>query len=136
MPNFSKRSINRLKTCDHRLKRILLRVIKRFDCTVLEGHRTEEKQNEYYWNGKSKLMWPESKHNSEPSLAVDVAPWPIPENWGEDWRDRVKFYELKALIFYEAAEAGVKIRFGGDWDMDEDYKDQTFNDLVHFEIVE
>lgn len=29
-----------------------------------------------------------------------------------------------------------RIRWGGDWDRDHDVKDQTFNDLVHFEVVD
>ncbi len=34
-----------------------------------------------------------------------------------------------------AVSWGVKIRWGGDWDMDGDLKDNSFDDLVHFEIV-
>ena len=33
-----------------------------------------------------------------------------------------------------AYKMGVEIRWGGDWDGDFDLKDQTFMDLVHFEI--
>ena len=32
-----------------------------------------------------------------------------------------------------AAAEGIKIRWGGDWDRDNDLADQSFNDLVHFE---
>ena len=35
-----------------------------------------------------------------------------------------------------AEQLGIKIRWGGDWDSDFDFKDQTFNDLVHFELRE
>jgi hypothetical protein len=31
---------------------------------------------------------------------------------------------------------GIKIRWGGDWDMDTETKDNNFDDLVHFEIKE
>ena len=138
MPKFSNASKDRLAQCDERLQRIMNKVIEHYDCSILTGHRTEEQQELMYSSvpQRSKLRWPMSKHNKIPSVAVDVAPYPIPYEWGEDWRDRVKFYELKAIIFYVASKQGVKIRFGGDWDMDKDYKDNKFNDLVHFEIVE
>jgi len=29
---------------------------------------------------------------------------------------------------------GMKIRWGGDWDMDTQTKDNKFDDLVHFEL--
>lgn len=136
MPKFGTSSKRRLAECDDRLQELLNRIVKRFDCTVLTGHRDKQTQEAMYVTGRSKVRWPKSKHNSTPSMAVDVAPWPIPKDWGKDWKDRVKFYELKALIFYEAKDLGVKIRFGGDWDQDGDYSDNNFDDLVHFEIVE
>lgn len=136
MPKFGTSSKTRLEQCDSRLQDIFNEVIEYYDCTILCGHRTEEEQNKAYTEGNSKLKFPQSKHNSYPSLAVDAAPWPIPGNWGEKWKDRVKFYELKAIVFFIAEKHGVTLRFGGDWDKDGDYKDNTFDDLVHFEIVE
>jgi hypothetical protein len=29
----------------------------------------------------------------------------------------------------------LKLRWGGDWDMDTEVKDNKFDDLVHFELV-
>jgi peptidoglycan L-alanyl-D-glutamate endopeptidase CwlK len=136
MPYFSFNSASRLATCDKRLQDILNEVIKYYDCTIIFGHRSKADQDKAYSEGRSKKKWPNSKHNTYPSTAVDVAPWPIPKEWGKDWKERVKFYELKGIIFYEAAKKGIKLRFGGDWDMDNDYTDQTFDDLVHFEILE
>lgn len=34
-----------------------------------------------------------------------------------------------------ATMMGVKIRWGGDWDLDTDLKDNTFDDLPHFELI-
>jgi peptidoglycan L-alanyl-D-glutamate endopeptidase CwlK len=34
-----------------------------------------------------------------------------------------------------AAKMGIKIRWGGDWDRDEELHDQTFFDLPHFELI-
>lgn len=136
MPVFSQRSLDRLRTCDERLQRLFNEVIKHRDCIVLVGHRPKEDQDLAYRSGASKLRWPDSKHNSLPSKAVDVAPYPIPENWGED--DPAEYEKFRYFGFFVlgvAAGMGIKIRWGGDWDGDHDVTDQTFNDLVHFEVV-
>lgn len=130
MPQFGRRSLERLSQCDERLQRILQRAIKLYDFTILTGHRTEEEQNKAYSQGASKLQWPHSQHNNLPSLAVDVAPWPI------DWYDKNRFFFLAGVLLTLAKEEGVELRWGGDWDGDRDFKDQTFNDLPHFEIKE
>jgi len=134
MPTFSNTSAKRLSECDERLQLLLHTVIKYYDCKILTGHRNKEGQDEMFELGRSKVSWPNSKHNSKPSKAVDVTPYPVPKRWGASWKDRVKFYELKAVLFYEAARLGIKLRFGGDWDMDTDYHDNIFDDLVHFQI--
>jgi len=136
MYSYSNKSSERLNTCDSRLIDIFNEVIKYYDNTILEGHRDRDTQNHAYDMGHSKVEFPNSKHNRYPSAAVDAAPWPIPENWGEAWKDRVKFYELAAIVKFVAASKGIKIRWGGDWDSDGDYWDNSFDDLVHFEIDE
>lgn len=136
MPSFGRTSTRRLNECDEKWQLIMNEVIKYYDCTIITGHRTKEEQTEKYNEGTSEVSWPNSKHNTIPSTAIDVAPWPIPTNWGDKiWKDRVKFYELKAIIFFVAAKHGIKIRFGGDWDRDYDYIDNKFDDLVHFELI-
>ena len=35
-----------------------------------------------------------------------------------------------------AVELGIRLRWGGDWDGDNELRDQTFNDLVHFEVID
>jgi len=136
MPRYGTRSRNNLSTCDIRWKTIMNEVIKYYDCTIITGHRDKEEQNAKYAEGTSEVSWPNSKHNTRPSMAIDVAPWPIPTDWGDKvWKDRVKFYELKAIIFFVAAKQGIKVRYGGDWDRDYDYTDNKFDDLIHFEII-
>ena len=130
MPRFSKRSRDNLDTCDERLQRVCERVIEQFDFTVLEGYRTLERQRELLRQGKTKLSPGKSAHNRNPSTAVDVAPYPI------DWSDIRRFDILAGFMFQAAAEEGVTLRWGGDWDRDWELSDQTFNDLPHFEIVE
>ena len=126
MPRFSARSRSQLETCHKDLRRLFDRVIVSWDCTILEGHRTQERQAQLLREGKSKVQI--SKHNYRPSLAVDVAPYPI------DWEDTERFVEFGLFVLQVARDLGLSIRWGGDWDGDGDLTDQSFNDLVHFEI--
>jgi peptidoglycan L-alanyl-D-glutamate endopeptidase CwlK len=130
MPRFSTRSKSRLNTCDDRLVKLFEEVVKHFDCTIIEGHRGQKKQDEAYNKGNSKVKFPNGKHNKSPSVAVDVAPYPI------DWRDRDRFHYFAGYVLGIASQMGIKIRWGGDWDMDTQTKDNSFDDLVHFEIKE
>jgi len=128
MYKFSQRSKERLLTCHPDIVRVMKEVIKGVDCTILEGHRPKEKQDDVYSKGLSKVQWPNSKHNASPSLAVDVAPYPI------DWNDTQRFYYFGGYVLGVADQLGVNLRWGGDWDGDNDLSDQHFMDLVHFEL--
>jgi peptidoglycan L-alanyl-D-glutamate endopeptidase CwlK len=130
MPRFGSRSINRIKTCDQRLQELFYEVVKHFDCTIIEGSRGKERQDKAYADGKSKVKYPNGKHNQFPSVAVDVAPYPI------DWSDRDRFHYFGGFVLGVAKQKGLNIRWGGDWDMDTQTKDNKFDDLVHFEIKE
>lgn len=137
MYKYSKNSLKKLQAVDYRLVLLFTKIIDYYDHTILTGHRTHQEQTKAFLQKRSKVSWPNSKHNSVPSRAIDVAPWPIPDNWGADnWKDLVHFYEFAAIVRYEANKMGIAIRWGGDWDGDNDYKDQKFNDLVHFELKE
>lgn len=129
MPKFSKRSQTKLDTCHPDLKTLFTKVVETFDCTVLCGYRGEEEQNDAYDSGRSKVRYPDGKHNHNPSNAVDVAPYPI------DWNDKDRFYFFAGFVKGLATSMGIKIRWGGDWDGDNDLKDQTFFDLPHFELL-
>lgn len=134
MPKFSLQSEERLKTCHNNLYRLFEEVVKNYDCTIIEGYRSPEKQDEAFKNKKSKLK--SGKHNLTPSYAVDVSPYPIPANWGaKDYRELARFYHFAGYVKAKAEFLGIKIRWGGDWDSDNVFSDQTFNDLVHFELV-
>ncbi len=134
MPAFSQRSAARLATCDGRLRALFDDVVREYDCTVLEGHRSPERQAELVRAGKSKVRV--SRHNAMPSEAVDVAPWPIPEKWGAVPNPKViaQFYHFAGFVLGLAAARGLALRWGGDWDGDRTFTDQTFDDLVHFEL--
>ena len=128
MPRFGSRSINRLKTCDQKLQELFYEVVKHFDCSIIEGNRGEERQNKAYADGKSKVKYPNGKHNKFPSVAVDVAPYPI------DWSDRDRFHYFSGFVLGVAKQMGMNIRWGGDWNQDTETKDNKFDDLVHFDI--
>ena len=130
MARFSTKSKSKLNTCDERLVKLFKEVVKHFDCTIIEGHRGQKKQDEAYNKGISKLKFPKGKHNKSPSIAVDVAPYPI------DWTDRDRFHYFSGFVLGIASQMGLKIRWGGDWNMDTQTKDNNFDDLVHFEIKE
>lgn len=80
MAKFSSTSQEKLLTCHPDLQKVFKEVIKTFDCTILVGHRDQQAQDKAFAEGKSKKSWPDSKHNTTPSRAVDVAPFPI--DWG------------------------------------------------------
>ncbi len=130
MPSFGTISQARLATCHIDLQQVCELVIVNYDFTVLEGFRPHARQNELFRQGKSKLRGGESKHNSDPSRAVDIAPYII------DWDDSNRFYLLAGFMFQAASQLGVKLRFGGDWNRNWDLKDQSFFDLPHYELVE
>ena len=131
MPKFGTASTERLASADVRLQKLFNEVIKTFDCAILEGHRTEEKQNEYFKTGKSKLPWPQGKHCSDPSLAVDAAPF----IQGKASYNTQHCLYFAGYVMATAKAMGIDIRWGGDWDMDnESMTDQDFQDLLHYEI--
>lgn len=131
MPSFGKISQERLATCHPDLQRICNEVIKIYDFTILEGERTLEQQQAYFKAGKSKLdgINKKSKHQNKPSLAVDIAPFPV------DWNDIKRFYFLAGLFIAKADELGIKVRWGGSWNGSFDFKQNKFNDLPHFELI-
>ena len=137
MPKFGKRSMANLSTCHPDLQRLFTRVVERYDCSVIEGHRSNERQDELYHAGKSKVKAGGSKHNSKPSKGVDVVPYPI------DWNNRDRFHYFAGYVQGVANELGIKIRWGGDWDSDMEINSadkkgagfSSFDDLPHFEIA-
>lgn len=130
MPSFSSRSEAQLATCDERLVHIARHAIKIIDFIVLEGHRDQEGQMRAIMKGTTQLPWPKSKHNRMPSIAMDIAPWPI------SWLDTERFVFLQGVVFACASQLGIPVRFGIDWDMDREMKDEKFRDFPHVELVD
>ncbi|MHC4370024.1 MAG: M15 family metallopeptidase domain-containing protein [Planctomycetota bacterium] len=101
------------------------------DISILTGHRGEHEQNQKFDENKSKVRWPDGKHNSLPSKAVDFQPYPLP-------RKKEKLWAALAYIAGRAMEIGkqngLTVRWGGDWNGDGDLTDQNFDDLYHLEV--
>lgn len=129
MPSFSSLSEKRLATCELRLQKLLREAIHQVDFTVLCGHRTQEEQDDAFRSGASTLKWPLSRHNQFPSMAVDIAPFPV------DWNDTARFARLFGYIERIAHEQGVQIRWGGDWNANYRTKDERLVDMPHIELV-
>lgn len=132
MPEFGERSKKNLASCHPDLQRVLKRAIKITDFSVICGHRLESDQFRAFENGSSKLEWPDSKHNSEPSRAVDIVPYPI--NWPNMQKDSKaiyaarwgRFHYLAGVIQAISSEMGIKITWGGNWNQ--------LMDGPHFEL--
>ena len=126
MPKFGKRSKGNMKGVDAKLQNVFNEVVKEFDCTVTEGVRSQERQNELVAQGKSKTKF--GKHVL--AKAMDVYPYPV------DFKDRDRFHYFGGYVKGIAKSQGVKIRWGGDWDGDFETKDNIFDDLCHFELLD
>lgn len=126
MPKFSKTSEARLSTCHPDLQTVCRELIKQYDFSVLEGHRGEKAQNAAFERGNSHVRYPNSAHNKMPSLAVDIAPYPI--DWGDLGRFREMIYRFDAVACVLRARGEIQSRFeyGADW--------PNFKDYPHVEI--
>lgn len=136
MATFSKKSKERLLTCDPRLQRVLEMAIQYTDFTVLCGSRTPDEQFELFKQGRTLKdgKWikvgstvteidgktKKSMHNYTPSKAVDIAPYPI------DWNNLERFKSLAVVIKRCADACGVDIVWGGAW--------QSFKDYPHYQL--
>ena len=136
MPKFSQESFSRLSQCHIDLQVLFFEVIRTIDCVVITGYRNEEDQEKAYKDGKTKLHWPCSKHNQTPSMAVDVASYPI------DWKKLDDFYYFGGFVMGVASQLKQQgkithsLRYGGDWAGDNKVSNEKFVDALHFELID
>ena len=139
MPTFGQRSLTNLASCHPDLQVLFNEVIKTFDCIVTEGFRNKEDQDLAYNTGKSKVKWPNGKHNQKPSNAADV--YPYEPGVTVDWNDNQRFHYFAGYVMgiaqklKDEGKITHSIRWGGDWDRDTKIKDEHFRDTGHFELV-
>ena len=128
---FGNRSKRELATCHQDLQTLFRAAIAHEDCptdlSIIEGHRGEQRQNELHEKGASQLRWPSSKHNTQPSEAVDVAPYIGGISF--DW---AYYHPLAAHIksvwseLKRAELVSGELEWGGDW--------QSFQDGPHWQL--
>ena len=119
-------SHDKLKECHPDLVRLMLRVDQIYPIHVICGFRGEKDQNHAFENKKSKLQYPNSKHNKRPSLAVDVVPDPDRNAKTISWVDLMAFEIMCLAIESVADDLKIKIRLGRDF---------SFKDWPHVELV-
>jgi len=136
--SFGKRSKEKLKQLHPDLRHVLELAIQVIDFSIIEAWRSKEAQNKAFEQGRSKLRWPKSKHNTKNNkpgevLAVDIVPYP--GGWATTDENIKKFYFLMGIIKGIAGIEGIKVRFGIDWNSNNVFSDQSFHDLPHIELV-
>jgi len=132
MPEFGPRSKAQRDTLHPLLQKVVDEAIKVYDFKILQGTRGEDEQERLYRERKTMVRWPNSKHNTVPSLAVDVAPYPI--DWDSPHATK-KFAQLAGILIGIGWTMGIRLRWGGDWDGDGIMRDQRFHDLPHLELL-
>ena len=144
MPNFSRRSRAIVDTCHNDIIAVCNELILITDFTVLHGHRKPEEQFELFkrgrfykegewvlsnktlvvthYDGYKKL----SKHNGDPSDAIDITPYPI------NWKNLKRIHFLAGSFLTMAYRLRIQniitssFSWGGHWN--------KFKDYPHFQI--
>lgn len=137
---YGARSSRVLSTLHTDLQRIFQVVLDLgFDHSLIEGHRSKEDQDYYYESGKSKVQYPNSKHNTLPSLAVDAMPY-FKDMPHIDWGHKPSIYHFAGVVkgvaasLFAQGETTHLVRWGGDWDNDFDVREKQWDDSPHFEL--
>lgn len=118
-------SKKRLSECHPDLQRLMLKINEYYPIQVICGHRGEADQNKAFQEKKSKLMYPMSKHNKIPSLAVDIVPDPDFNPKTINWNQIAAFKVMCFAVELAAEELKIKIRLGRDF---------SFRDFPHIEL--
>jgi len=138
--SLSARSLKNLEGVHPDLVAVVERAIQitEQDFMVIEGVRTQARQDELWAQGRTKpgqiVTW--TKDASSHGIgkdgfghAVDVCPFPV------DWNDLKKFDTISKAMFAAANDLGVRLRWGADWDMDGNPRERGESDSPHFELA-
>jgi len=131
---FGNRSKTNLATCRVDLVQVAHAVmdLQIMDFAILCGHRDEEAQTQAFLLGNSKVQWPHSRHNMNPSNALDFAPW---IHGGIPWKDTHSFAMLGGIFIAIARKMNTPLRYGGDWNSNGSTEDQILMDWGHIELT-
>lgn len=143
-----KNSLTRLATVDPRMQAVVKRAIQlsTVDFAVVQGNRTRDEQARLYGKGRTasqmsakglptayarpneaKVTWTMNS-NHIGGRAVDLAPYVDGAIFWDDNGKRGLWPRIAQAMRQAAAEVGVKIKWGGDW--------QGTPDRPHFELAE
>jgi peptidoglycan L-alanyl-D-glutamate endopeptidase CwlK len=130
MPSFGTKSKAALDTIDPECQDVLNEAIKHCDFSIIWGFRGMDAQNTAFKKGRSRNRWPTSKHNTSPSIAFDIVPYP--EGYAAPYE---QFYAMASYVYAAASRLGVPLTWGGHW------KNYTGNgpndrDWAHFEKIQ
>ena len=122
MYKFSERSRSNLSECHSDLQALAMFAIKFVDFTIIEGHRDKVAQDNAFKEGYSKVRYPNSKHNRQPSDAFDFIPHPF-----NGWHDKEGFAKVGNMMmgigamlkWYGLIES--EFEYGGNWTRFKDY---------------
>jgi peptidoglycan L-alanyl-D-glutamate endopeptidase CwlK len=128
MPTFSKRSLKSRAELHPLLQQIVDEAIKEVDFVILDAQRGRAEQEKAFKGGFSKARFGKSAHNYVPAVALDIVPYPI------DFNNVVGFRQIAKTFIAVSKRLSIPLRWGGDWDMDGDWKDERFLDWGHFEL--
>lgn len=127
------------------------------DIDIMDVHRGREAQEKAFAEKRTQLHFPRGNHNKLPSTAVDAGPspiqWPVwpklpPEGASRaDWiafrnalmeahRRDCRWFYYGGYMCGLAKGKGIAVRWGNDWDKDEDFEDNKLNDKPHIELIE
>lgn len=129
--DYYSKSIKNYISLDTKLKGAYDFLITWIEAEVYHGHRGRTPQNRLFADGKSKLEFPDSKHNVEPSRAMDLQ---LYKNGKPVW-DKEFYINANRLLQFYAWHNEFNLRWGGNWDQDNTIiDDQSFDDLMHWEV--
>lgn len=136
--SFGPKSRERMKGLHPDLVAVLNRAIQitTQDFAITCGVRTLTEQAALYAQGRTKpgpiVTWTmNSRHIPGVDgfgYAVDLVPSPV------DWKDPAKFDAINDAMEIAAAELGIPIRWGADWDQDGNYRERGETDSPHWEL--
>lgn len=141
MPKFGESSKSKLQSCVPELQQVANKAIEVVDFSILVGHRGKADQEKAFAEGRSKLNFPESNHNSQPSKAFDFAPYPQGFANTESTADpkkrmfaMMRFAFIAGVLVGIGHALGIKLRSGLDWNRNGNSEDERFLDAPHIEI--
>lgn len=141
---FGNRSKTKLASCHQDLQLIAEESLKvsMVDFGVSEGHRSVEKQLEYFNTGKSKIdgIIKKGKHNYQPSMAFDFYAY-VKGKPKLAFNTTYLVYLMGVITatanrLLNEGRISHKIRSGYNWDGDGEIgTDQRFQDIPHMELI-